>query len=101
MSNSEEKALLHYLVVLIWHIIKWYTQPWARSSSWRGSINNTRKQINKLLRNRPTLRRLIDGLIPKAFKEAKPKAEREMEIPTEITELTRKQLFDDPYELEK
>jgi hypothetical protein len=47
------------------------------------------------------LRNLIDSLIPKAFEKAKKEAEKEMGIDTQITELSRKQLFDDEYKLEE
>jgi lysyl-tRNA synthetase class I len=101
MAVSERRELESLLVRLIWHIIKWYTQPWARSKSWFNSIQDSRNQIDRLLAKHPTLRNLVDRLIPKAFKEAKKGAEEEMHIKTTITELSRKQLFEDEYKLEE
>jgi Domain of unknown function DUF29 len=99
MAQSDKNSLRNYLIRLMWHIIKWYTQPWARSKSWYNSIQDSRKQIEELLAEYPTMFRLIDGMISAAFKKAKKKAEGE--IKTQITELSRKQLFEDDYKLEE
>jgi Domain of unknown function DUF29 len=101
MSKKNERALLSHLIILMLHIIKWYTQPWFRCKSWFDSIVHARSEIDRLLHDHPSLKRLIDGLLPKAFAEAKKKAEKEMKINTKLDEVSKKQLFDDTYNLEE
>lgn len=101
MANSERKALISHLVVLIKHIIKWYTQPWKRSNSWRLSINNSREAINQLLIEHPSLKSIIDALIPRAIVKGTVEAEGEMKIKSTKKTISKKELFDDTYNLEE
>ena len=101
MANSERKALISHLVVLIKHIIKWYTQPWKRSNSWRLSINNSREAINQLLIEHPSLKSIIDALITEAMVKGTEVAEEQMKIKSTKKTISKKELFDDAYNLEE
>ena len=101
MANSERKALSSHLVVLITHIIKWYTQPWKRSNSWRLSIKNSREAIEDLLMKHPSLKSIIDVLIPEAIISGTAEAEGEMKIKSTKKTISKKELFDDTYDLEE
>ena len=98
-ANKYERSLFSYLIVLIKHVIKWYSQPELRSSSWVKSIQNAREAIQDLLTDHPSLRRLIDILIPKAIRKAIQEAENEMGTSSRIDPdgLDKGKLFDDDY----
>ena len=49
MGNNKQELASRF-IVLIGHLLKWEYQPTHRSSSWQGSINEQRLQINRLIR---------------------------------------------------
>jgi Domain of unknown function DUF29 len=101
VSRKNKKSLGSQLVRLMMHIIKWLTQSWKRTKSWYDSIKSARDEIDDLLNANPSLKSQIDSLIEDNFEKAKKEAEEEMGIDTQITELSRKQLFEDEYKLEE
>ena len=54
MGNNRQELASRF-IVLIGHLLKWEYQPDHRSSSWQGSIDEQRVQINRLLRKKPSL----------------------------------------------
>ena len=101
MGNNKKSALSSHLVVLITHIIKWYTQPWKRSYSWCLSIKNSRAEINHLLIRHPSLKSIIDALITEAMVKGTEVAEEQMKIKSTKKTISKKELFDDAYNLEE
>lgn len=71
MGRSERRALASHLGILLMHLIKWQFQPYHRSSGWRGSIYNARRSIEKLVRESPSLRNPIPGLIEDEYQDAR------------------------------
>ena len=65
MGNSNRFALESYLSNFIMHLLKWQYQPERRCISWELTIINGRHQIEKRLKNSPSLRpklpEIIDG----------------------------------------
>lgn len=100
MPKNKERSLKSYLIVLIMHVIKWQSQPWARSQSWIDSIKNARDAIAKILAERPSLRRMVDLLIPEACLIAIKKAEIEIGFPPTHTDPSKDDLFDKNYDLD-
>jgi len=100
MGRSEKKSLESYFVVLIIHVIKWHSQPWARSISWINSIRSSRKEIGKILSEHPSLVRLVDLIIPEACLKAIKKAEKEMGFPPTYTNPSKEDLLDKDYKLD-
>ena len=70
MGASERRELFNRTRVLLQHLLKWRYQPWARSSSWTGTIDEQRDQLDLLLKQSPSLGRLL----PDAVTDAYPKA---------------------------
>jgi len=101
MGRSEKNALESHFVILIMHVIKWYSQPWARSKSWIRSIENSRTKIAQILGDYPSLVRLVDLIIPEACLIAIRKAEKEIGFPPAYTNPTKEDLFDTDYNLDK
>jgi hypothetical protein len=67
MGKSNLRELENRLVILIAHLLKWQFQPEKQSSSWRGSINEQRIQLLRLLRKVPSLKREIPNAITDAY----------------------------------
>ena len=101
MGVSERKALLNHLANLIAHIIKWYIQPWKRTASWKQSIKNARDEVFGILKDNPSLKNMIDVLLPKAFMLGTKKAENETGLKSTKKDITKKELFDDDYKLDE
>lgn len=53
MGGSQKDALENNLIVVLAHLIKWEYQPNYRCGSWRGSIKEHRRRINKALKKYP------------------------------------------------
>jgi hypothetical protein len=56
LGNRHRDALESQLTRLLMHLLKWQYQPQKRSSSWEGSIRESRKQIKRLFRKYPSLK---------------------------------------------
>lgn len=56
--------------VLIAHLLKWKYQPDQRSPSWKGTIRVQRRDIERLLKENPSLRRFVKEEIENAYPEA-------------------------------
>jgi hypothetical protein len=74
MGRAERRALASQLERLMAHLLKWRYQPQRRSRSWRGSIRDSRTQIERLLADSPSLAgelpRLIEVEWPRAIRWA-------------------------------
>ena len=83
LGRSERVELVSRLLVLLTHLLKWQFQPSARSSSWRGTIDEQRTQIELRLDDSPSLRRLIPESLAYAYPKAVRKAAFETGLATE------------------
>lgn len=70
MGKSELRALERRLAVLLAHLLKWEHQPDQRSKSWRRTIIEQRKRIERLLGDSPSLRTKLPTLLPDAYDSA-------------------------------
>ena len=70
MGKRERRALESYIRNVTLHLLKWRYQPEKRGSSWRQSIRNRRLEIQKLLRDSPSL----TGQIPQMLDDEYPAA---------------------------
>lgn len=80
MSVSQRRELMARLVVLLTHLLKWRLEPELQSRSWRATILTQRQEFEDLLEQSPSLRRLIDGMLPRAYAKAVARAEQETGI---------------------
>lgn len=100
MSSKNKKSILSYLKVLMLHIIKWKSQEEKRSNSWKNSIKNSRKKIDDIQIESPSLNE--DFLLEnwdKTFDKAKKEAEGEMKKKSKISGLNWKEVFTNKYTL--
>ena len=55
LTRSDKREIRSRLVVICAHLLKWQFQPEARSTSWRGSIRESRDAIADLIEESPSL----------------------------------------------
>ena len=70
MGRAERRALASQLERLMAHLLKWRYQPQRRSRSWRGSIRDSRTQIERLLGGSPSLGGEMLGLVEEEYPRA-------------------------------
>jgi hypothetical protein len=70
MGWRDRRELESRLAVVLLHLLKWQAQPALRGSSWRKSLRTQRREIRKLLKQSPSLRREVPGLIHNAYADA-------------------------------
>jgi hypothetical protein len=66
--------------VLLQHLLKWQLQSGERSRSWRGTINVQRLDLEALLTDSPSLRRLIPERVRSVYPRAVEAAIAEMQL---------------------
>ncbi|HUB15892.1 MAG TPA: DUF29 domain-containing protein [Acetobacteraceae bacterium] len=77
MGRSQKSELVNRLAVLLTHLLKWRYQPGFRSKSWRLTIAEQRFQIERHLRDNPSLKSHLAEPIADGYRLARLKAERE------------------------
>lgn len=84
LGASERRELESRLKVLLLHLLKWQHQPEERSSGWIGTIDEQRDQIDTLLRQSPSLRRLVGEYVGFAYPRARRSAMHETGLAQEV-----------------
>ncbi len=67
MARRDRREVLSRLTVLIAHRLKWEHQPEKRSSSWRATIAEQRRELGELLES-GTLRNYAHEVLEKAYR---------------------------------
>ena len=67
MGASERNQLQNRLKVLIGHLLKWQFQPTYRTRSWNATIEEQRLSVMTLIEDNPSLKRILDERITKAY----------------------------------
>lgn len=70
MGRSEKRALESRLTVLLVHLLKWQHQPVRRGNSWKYTIDDQRRKIQKLLSENPGLKPQINDIFLDAYQQA-------------------------------
>jgi hypothetical protein len=81
LGLSLEMELYHRYVVLICHLLKWRWQAKLRCGSWRGTIEEQRFRITRVLRKNPGLKPKRAEEFADAFEEARARALLETGLP--------------------
>ena len=79
--GNERREIYKRLRVLIGHLLKWKFQPEHRSSGWAGTIRVQRKDLQKLLKDSPSLRRFLEPETLDAYTDAVELASFETKTP--------------------
>jgi hypothetical protein len=80
LGNRHRDALESQLTRLLMHLLKWQYQPQKRSSSWEGSIKESRKQIKRLFRKYPSLKVHFEACWTDCYQDAVEDASDETEL---------------------
>ena len=71
MGKSEKRALESRLEILLMHLLKWQVQRDRRSNSWRRTIKDQRRRLEKLLSENPSLKaellEFVEDVYPSAI----------------------------------
>jgi len=77
MGKSEKRELVHRLVILMVHLLKWKYQPVRRGRSWELTIREQRLGLQELLEDSPSLKRSLSKHLTQAYARALLMAEKE------------------------
>jgi hypothetical protein len=80
LGSRHRDALESNLIILLTHLLKWQYQPEMRSSSWRGSIVEHRRRINKALAKYPSLQSYLTTIFDECFQDALEQAIAETDL---------------------
>lgn len=70
MGASERRELINRLAVLLGHLLKWQYQPSFRGRSWQLTLKEQRRQLQRLLRDNPSLQARLSDFIDEAYGDA-------------------------------
>jgi hypothetical protein len=74
LSKRERDAIESHLETLVLHLLKWRYQPDRRTRSWEATIKVARRNIEKLLRRSPSLRRDLPASLDEIYPNARIRA---------------------------
>lgn len=81
MSRTEKRELIHRLIVLIMHLLKWQFQPDKQCKSWRSTIWTQRRELIRLLQDSPSLKPILKKMLVEIYPDAVVKASEETSLP--------------------
>ncbi len=80
LGKSERRALISDLTVVLMHLLKWQFQPERRGNSWRYSILEHRRRIDKRLTESPSLKPVLVEYFEDAYQDARIVAAKETDL---------------------
>ncbi len=67
MGASERRELINRLAILLAHLLKWRYQPSFRGRSWQLTIKEQRRQLQRHLKDNPSLHARLDEFVADAY----------------------------------
>lgn len=67
MGASERRELISKLAILLAHLLKWQYQPSFRGRSWQLIIKEQRRQLQRHLKDNPSLHARLDEFIADSY----------------------------------
>jgi hypothetical protein len=80
MGKTEKRELISRLKVLLMHLLKWRFQPGGRSTSWRLTIAEQRREVVDHLADNPSLKAKLPETMESAYGGAVLAAARETNL---------------------
>jgi Domain of unknown function DUF29 len=87
LGKQQRQELRDLLSVLIRHLLKWEYQPECRSRSWLATLRVQRRDIQRLLKDNPSLKPDLDDARKEAHQDARDLAMGETDLPEQIFSL--------------
>jgi hypothetical protein len=84
LSKRERDAIESHLETLVMHLLKWRYQPNRRSRSWEATIKVARRNIAKLLRRSPSLRRDLPASLDEVYPNSRIRAAVATRLPDDL-----------------
>lgn len=103
LGGRYKDAIESQLTRLLMHLLKWQYQRtgWRGEASWRSSINEARKQIRRLQKRHPSLKRYTQEIFETCYPDAVEDASDQTGIPEKdfpgTCPLTLEQVLDSSY----
>ncbi len=70
LGNQQRSELENRLAILLGYILKWDLQPDLRGKSWRSTIREQRRQIQKLIIKNPSLKPYLEEAMAEGYESA-------------------------------
>jgi hypothetical protein len=67
LGKQQRQELENRLAILLGHLLKWDYQPERRSKSWKATIREQRRAVQKLIRQNPSLKPYLEEAIIDAY----------------------------------
>ncbi|MCY7278703.1 MAG: DUF29 domain-containing protein [Phormidesmis sp. CAN_BIN44] len=67
LGKQQRQELENRLAILLGHFLKWDYQPTHRSKSWKATIREQRRAIQRLIRQNPSLKPYLEEAIADAY----------------------------------
>ena len=80
MGKAEKRELVSRLKVLLTHLLKWHFQPGGRSTSWRLTVAEQRREVVEHLADNPSLKAKLSEAMENAYGGALLAAARETNL---------------------
>jgi DNA anti-recombination protein RmuC len=101
MGKSDKRELKNRLEVLIMHLLKWQYQAEQRSTSWKSTIKEQRRKLNRLLKDVPSLKNNSQDAVSEIYEDAVEWASEETGLSEDIFSAqcpyTQDQLLDENF----
>ncbi|MGA7954860.1 MAG: DUF29 domain-containing protein [Gloeobacterales cyanobacterium] len=105
LGRQERQELRNRLGLLLGHLLKWRYQPEGRSKSWRATIREQRREIQRHLKENPSLKPYLAEAIEIAYENGLDLLDRETPIdPKQLPQVcpfSLAEIFEEPLELER
>ena len=83
LSRSDRRQLQSRLTKLAFHLLKLHHQPERASGSWLRTIIDQSTHVRRILKESPSLRPTMPGLLAEAYADARREASAETRLPIE------------------
>jgi len=98
LGKQQRQELENRLAILLGHLLKWDYQPEHRSKSWKATIREQRRAIQRLMQANPSLKPYLEEAITYAYQSGVDLVVREtplddQDLPADC-QYTTEQLFD-------
>ena len=84
MGKSEKRAVASNLRVVLMHLLKYQFQPEWRTNSWRGTLIEHRKRLERAFEDSPSLYRYALEDLSRSYGDARELAAAETGLPIDI-----------------